>query len=252
MTPTVEIDTTDIDAAMREMVRLTGLSRKEIMRNEGAAILDRCILWTRMATVAKITGNAAMRARRRVNGDTATMTHGGILWVYSRKSNRHLRAGQFNPQTNIGSVNATHHGRRLGGSLVAAASSALSTARSLTRELTRDSKQARGLAVQSWVQIADSVELPIRGTAKVRTARGARASNGVFYRNGYGDENVSDTAYQIRMVNVLPYNNKIGMAGMFGRAMSGRVKYFENNLRRGVFDSMQTVASRYPGLRAIS
>lgn len=251
MTPTLEeIDTTAIDAAMREMSRRTGISRPDIMRAEGAAILDKCILWTKMATIGKITANAALRARRTVNADGSVYLAAKSGNIYVR-TNHHILAGSFNPRTNTGKVGRTS-GRPLGRSLASAARSTLARARELTKENNDGARQARGLAVQSWVQIADAARMPIQATAKVSTARSARSRTGIFYRNGSASETVSKNNYQIRMVNTLPYNIKIGMGGMFNRAMAGRVKYFENNLRRGVFENMQAVAARYPGLRAVA
>lgn len=109
-------------------------------------------------------------------------------------------------------------------------------------------KRARGLAKQSWFKLATEVGLRITAPSFVQKA---------LPRSGKAHpENASARRFRARGRWAIEFTNSqptatnefVGGRRALARAMTGRVKYFEQNLRRGVFGSIKQISARYPGL----
>lgn len=103
-----------------------------------------------------------------------------------------------------------------------------------------------GRAGQSWVQIADSLGLSINAPTYVRNAppfKGRKYINGVSKRARSADR------LFIEMKNLAPILlGTIDGNRILQTAINGRWKYFDQKLRRGVFDDPKEIARAYPGL----
>ncbi len=114
------------------------------------------------------------------------------------------------------------------------------------RELIARKRAARGLAKQSWLQLADALGVPISVPGYVNTAI---PSTGQTYKNVSVSEKATDKGAEISISNAQPTINAIGGAGILQRATDGRSKYFYENMKRGVFNSLKEVARAYPGMK---
>lgn len=109
--------------------------------------------------------------------------------------------------------------------------------------------KARGLAKHSFFAITAALDLDVRipgyvKKAVARTGRDYDARNvSVSRRTGLESAGI---AFEDRQptVNLA----KIGGARALQRAINGRVRYFERNLVKKVFDSAKDIARRYPGV----
>jgi hypothetical protein len=251
MKPTLELNTNRFNAMTRQLARATGIELRVVMRNEAAKVLDKCIEKTKIATLGKIEKSSIMAARGRVNAaGHQWLTKEGLLWIHSERTGKDRVGGQITLSSGNGQVIPNRHGRRLGQSMLARAANAISLYASALAQERPARIAARGLAVQSWVQAADAIQLDIVTTNKVIIARKAVARNGIYYRNGNAAEREQGKAHVITLTNTLPYNDKIRMGAILRAAIGGRVGYMRNNVNNGVFKSMSSIAAAYPGLRA--
>ena len=116
-----------------------------------------------------------------------------------------------------------------------------------------------GLARQSWVQIADDAGIILEdipgGTTSARAiqkARAAIASNGRTMINGIGSsEYIEQRNFIFTLKNRLPYNLQIGLDGVLLGVLAGRAKFFEENVKRGVFASHTETVKKYPWLKLV-
>ncbi len=106
-----------------------------------------------------------------------------------------------------------------------------------------------GLSRQAWIQIGEEMGLQVtgRGLAKARkatvnSARVRHKASGTRRNRGKG-----------RIANVIVYGNPVGQfAGArsaLQAAINGRVKFFERNVKTGVFDDAKSIAAKYPGIK---
>lgn len=118
-------------------------------------------------------------------------------------------------------------------------------------------KKAIGLARQSVVQIADALHIPLEsvqgGTltgGDINKARNAMASNGMTYQNGKGTETKGGAGvYSIEAVNSYPLNGVMKMDIALMSVLQTRIRTYENNIVRGVFRDLKSVAQAYPYIK---
>ena len=107
------------------------------------------------------------------------------------------------------------------------------------------SKAARGLAKKSWMQIAEKlgIEISIPNYVAKATTRG-----GDYPANAHGAEKQEDNAFHIEIRNSRTYSPSV--VDSLRAAMRGRTRFFQNNLKRGVFQKTSELAAKYPGLKS--
>lgn len=107
---------------------------------------------------------------------------------------------------------------------------------------------ARGLGKQSFFLLARALGITIRVPAYVRKAS---ASGVNLQGNVTGIEQGSGTRYGIEMINRSPVATSAGARGRgaMQRAVNGRVRFFENNVRRGTFLKSRQILAKYPGIK---
>jgi hypothetical protein len=105
-----------------------------------------------------------------------------------------------------------------------------------------------GRGAQSWVQIGNALGLSVNAPAYVRNAPPFK---GTPHINGVAKKVRSADSLFIEMKNFAPILlGTIDGNRILQTSINGRSKYFDQKLRRGVFDDVKEIARAYPGLVA--
>ena len=109
--------------------------------------------------------------------------------------------------------------------------------------------KARGLSKGSWYRLAKTFGVPINVPAY---AKNAIAHTGRTYDDVSSSRRGSGGAFSLHVINAQPTVQTPGAKGRgaLQSAISGRVKYFERNVSKKVFESAAAIAKRYPGMKA--
>lgn len=112
-------------------------------------------------------------------------------------------------------------------------------------------KKARGLSKNSWYQIGTGLRLSLRGVPAY--VANASPSNGQHYVNGSGSEHSESSKFYLQFENRYPALASPRTAKMNGhkilqRAVDTRLKAFEIEMQKGVFQDMKARAQRHPGV----
>jgi hypothetical protein len=106
--------------------------------------------------------------------------------------------------------------------------------------------KARGLAKQSWWLMGQKLGLTVDAPAYVKKAK---ATTGREYSEDEKvSQRVSSDEVSYTMDNYQPTVNAINGEEAIERAIDGRMGYFMENLRRGVFDNLERIALKYGGV----
>jgi len=104
-------------------------------------------------------------------------------------------------------------------------------------------KASRGLAKKSWLQVAQSIGLSVNAPGYVESAT---TKNGDYPSDGKATEESNGSGFAIVLRNSRTYSPSVFDA--IRKAMNGREKFFRENLKLGVFKSIESIAAKYPGL----
>jgi len=104
---------------------------------------------------------------------------------------------------------------------------------------------ARGLAKRSWLALAQAMGQMVRSPAYVQRAE---APNHTSAENVNVQRSPSSGKYGVAISNKSPLLRWTGARQAFFAAVAGRRKFFDQNLARGVFNKLSTVAKKYKGL----
>lgn len=114
-------------------------------------------------------------------------------------------------------------------------------------------KGSRGLAKRSWQDIADALAIQIDLPGYARGAMPARSRRD--YINGYANRLLEGAAFYIDIVNDYPAladptvtRGKLNGPQILQRAIAKRLRAFEIDMEKGVFDDLARRAQRYPGI----
>jgi hypothetical protein len=105
------------------------------------------------------------------------------------------------------------------------------------------SKDARGLAKKSWKQVAERLGLDVAVPGYVSSAT---TRWGDYPDNARATEERRNSDFAIFIKNGRTYSASVFDA--IRKAMNGREKFFKENMKAGVFKSIETIAAKYPGL----
>lgn len=103
----------------------------------------------------------------------------------------------------------------------------------------------RGISKKSFLVMAQAAGLEIVTPAYVVKAEGFDLTTVTG-----ADEVEKGGDYVLTLRNDSTTNIPSDAADSFKAAVSGRVKFFQNNLKKGVFDSVEATAKKYPGIFA--
>lgn len=123
------------------------------------------------------------------------------------------------------------------------------TFEALAKAKRKDPKKAvksRGLAKQTWHLIAQELGIDIGAPGYVQNAR---SPDGRTFREGAARKIVEAAAFYIEVANSNPLMaGKLNGHSIMQRAIQQRLRAFEIETQKGVFDDIATRAKRYPGI----
>lgn len=250
--------------SMHVIAQASGVAAEEVLKNEAGVILKQWAGRTKVATEKK----ALIRARTRAATGAGVSKHGsvyygttintgrkggtpGVIWFRTRRK-KYQQAGMVRDDGSY-KFSWLHYAKE-GWEDIKYKTELYAKALAIQMKY---AKKTIGLGRQSVVQIADRLGInlnKVRGGGNlsargIQKARDALASNGYRYSNGSGAEYKQGSRYFIELLNNYPRNQKIGMDATLAGVIAGRVKYFENNMERGVFLAQAKTAAAYPWLK---
>lgn len=225
-----KIDTSKFNAMCVELARKSGAKLRNVVEYETARVLERAVQLTPIASVAAIRQHYDFSW----SGFTAARPS-----LYTPRTPGGLRARSRARLTKNGFliyVSTNQYPDELWAALTGENTSRLKKALA-----------ARGLTKQTWWKLAELAGLQIRvSPAQIKKAR---ASTGRTYDNESFRRVQSVGKVGLFFATTQPILIKLGGQRILARAIAGRVRYFERNARNHVFDSMKTIAQRYPNVR---
>lgn len=113
------------------------------------------------------------------------------------------------------------------------------------RESLNRKYNARELARRVWVEVLNKLGQKVEATGQAQKAQSknfvAASAAGVKRTNGTGN-------YAVEIENSFGKNRWVGAAQALFGAIAGRRKFFLQNVAKGVFNDLKTVAAKYPGM----
>jgi hypothetical protein len=194
--------------AFDEIARTAGVTYEAVVKSETQKILEAASKNTAAAQVKSIEAFVKGKVARTVAGKTYLM---------------------------VGSAHAPR-GWRLRDDAWSAVQSQISA--SIKRR-----KEARGLSKKSWKQIAERLGFDISVPSYVASAT---TRGGDYPENAQAREERNGSDFAINLSNSRTYSSSVFDA--IRKAMNGREKFFRENMKTGVFKSIETIAAKYPGL----
>lgn len=104
---------------------------------------------------------------------------------------------------------------------------------------------ARGMAKQSWLALAKKLGVTIAAPGYVQNATVPNVDNA---QNVSTERNDGEKSFGIRIENGSPLLTFADARQAFFAALAGRERFYFNNLKRGVFNDLKTIAAKYPGI----
>lgn len=252
---TVVLDTHGFTAYLEELMRLSGKSWEDVLLNQAAALLKICLRRTPAATAAGIVKRVSS------HNNHIEFEDGSVISFWKKAdATMFLDTSNFRPpgpkakkQTRaplLVNGKSWHQvdsgGRRWSDARWARYKGYEAAAKTKRLDL-KAAKGARGLSKQSWLQIA--AELGLGDLGAPGYVKNAVPSNGKTYRNGTARKVMEAAAFYIDLMNDHPLVvKKLNGAQMLQGAIDTRLKAFDHEMSKGVFDDIETRAKRYPGL----
>ena len=209
----------DFSHSMKELSKLTGLSFADVIRSETKSILEEAVKKTKAAQVKLIESDVKQTILRKIHGKTYLIN----------TSEKFKCPSWWSPQA--------PKGWRLPPSVWAAVLSQIKSDIALK-------KQARGLAKKSWLQIAESLGFWISVPDYVKNAT---TPKGDYPKDATAKESKDLNSFFIELTNSRTYSGSVPDA--LRAAVRGRTKFFEKNMKLGVFKKLSEIAAKYPGLK---
>jgi hypothetical protein len=271
MRQTVTIDTFNFTRAMTELSARVHLPLKDIIKAEVGAVLGACISRTKVIDSNRALARSALQtlhfARKVAYGQPKGKVADGEGWITTGfgqalangrgdtgfgKHSVWLRTGT----PGSGGFQAAYRGGFSKGWHVRnrdwrKLELMVNIYRMELRAAEQNALKSVHLPRQSWVQIADSVGIPLKASPAIAKARAAIASNGVSYQNGQAKEFHDNQKYVVEILNGYPFGLKKKMDRTLASAIAGRAKFFQTNLSKGVFNEVASTLKKYPGIAAI-
>lgn len=263
-----------LPTALRTLRRAARASSEEVLYGFAGVVLKACAGKTKVVTQAKADRRSALYTLNKrgldLTGSSGTQPGDitvnagwkgpfGRVWVRSpakrKGTGRPFRlAGQIN-KTNFNFRPTPYHWKK--GTWIDIMEAAADVAYQMRKAIPAGRK-AVTLARQSWVQIADSLNIrleDVRGggtlsAAGIAKARAALASTGIYHINGLSRKETQQRGLLLTLINRYPRGRKAGFDATLQGTLIGQVRYFQQNLERGVFNSIQKTVRAYPFLKA--
>ena len=214
------VDTRAFNAMLSRLSKLSGTSYERVIKSEVGKILEATVKFTPALQVQ----------RTRARHDSATFTTQPAS-IYTPKHSRGSRSGNIK--------------YCLGNRYPDVLWSAISTRR---KQRLLKILGARGLSKKSWWKIAQKLGIQIAVPGFVTKAT---ASTGRDYDDVDAKSVSSRRSAGVTISNAQPTANldRVGGGRALKRAIAGRVKFFQENVRREVFKDVKQIARAYPGMK---
>lgn len=263
MQPTIDLRTAEItmNRVLNQMAQLTGFDKRVFVVKEAGAILRTTAgriglpknptidARTRVKTLAKM----GLTGSQKWGSSDITINSGergpeGRVWIRTKNDKWQLAHTEGKL---VGKRNNLHFKSRAWSNIT----SAVAAYRKDVRKQIPMSRQSAGLARLSIIQSADDLNIKLEtvpgggiSPAAIARARRAVPSDGKPRKLGSGISIDTPSETSVIIVNTLKYGHAAGIDRVLANSIQGRVKYFHENLSRGVFKSFEAIAKRYPGL----
>lgn len=241
---------------------------RQIVRGETGSILKECVLRTKVAkknvVELRAYSEASRITRRAFFGGSGKTVPKGTMYINNGRYKGGAGQGRTwyrTPEGNFvlmfgdGMTDPSRSDISLGKKLYVESRKMRAYMKRQIKYRVKEGLKSIGLSRQSWVQIADSVGIQLEtvkggksAAAAVRKARRSMASNGMSYLNGTGSELRAGFAFAIRLKNIYPLAEKIGMDSVLEGVVMGRIQYFQQNAKHGVLSSARKIAAKYPNI----
>lgn len=215
-------DLSNLNVAIAAIVKASGASFETVVENETAKILEACVKATPAAKVANI--------RARIENQE--------FGFYDTR--------EFTPKRPSKAPVSKNGYKRY--YLLNRYPAALWKIIAAQRKADLQSRvRARGLTKQSWFMLAQAFGLVLNVPGYVANAL---PRNGKSHPENVVAQKIRENGRVIfRGTNAMPILKWVGGRRILNRAIAGRVKFFETNLRKGVFDDIEQIAAKYPGIK---
>jgi hypothetical protein len=252
---TTSIDVSGMEKVLRQISVMSMRPMREVTTSEALAVLQTCLDRTELTKAGEIESKLKTKYNQySQDGRFGTRSAGSFPKISVASRNGNIWLGLPRPATGAFSRN---RGRRGSGvwHLVNKhyeRDADWSLFEQLNRERLSELKRRttewiarRGMPKASWYWIAEEIGYALKAASVVLNAavRG-RALKEVAHAQKKEEAN----GFTIICRNSSIAAIKKDAEGILSRTLDGRVKYFRQNLERGVFDSMKNVERSYPNL----
>tara|TARA_R110002020_G_scaffold48736_2_gene138878 strand:- start:296 stop:1030 length:735 start_codon:yes stop_codon:yes gene_type:complete len=236
---TFQLDSSTFEGGMRDLARMTGKDFKEVVHNEGHAILKKSIKNTKAASAANI------RAHYTYKGVGATPSS-VIGHVTLNGKKRRVRSIKY-----FGKWVEDKKGRRWDKFKVNPEFKELTK---VLKARLKWAKDRRGQSKATWVYIGKRAKLkPLTAPGYVMKALELMPQSLKRQLRGK-DVGMSSSVYYLLIGNAgrtaMAPKSKKGPGGYlaFKDAYNGRIAYFKMNMEKGAFETIEKTLKKYPGL----
>lgn len=246
----VTIDTSNLNGFCRDIARMPAIGKSawDVMLYEVGKILENCVRLTTRANVEKIKKSIEFKNRTLNQGKGSPIlyvTKAGLVWFADQPGEQYegIAKGRktgtgktFHPMTEFfryGQPRWTEYQQFLID----------------LKNKQIDARAVIGRAGQAWVQMGEGAGITLQGIpAYIRNAAPFKGSKKI---HGYATKRASASSMILELVN----QHQIFFGTMDGNrilqtSINGRYRYFQESMKRGVFDDVKQIAARYKGLIA--
>ncbi len=244
----VTVDTSQLNAVCKKIAATPGLGLTawKVLKAEAGKVLEGAVRNTlRDSSARKVERSIKFKNRtlfdRSSKAPVIYFNLQGVGWFLDRPGDQYLGLAKgrkvgdrtFHPMTEFFKYSDDRWGR-------------YQSLLSILKQKQIDPKDVLARAAQSWVQMAESAGIQLSGVPGY--VRNAPAFKGNAKIHGYAQE-LPGT--EIRFINQATV-----MLGTFNgerileSAITGRLQYFQQQLKRGVFEDVKNVVRSYPSLKA--
>ncbi len=249
MSVTWSLDARGITAMCHDLAAMSGKSFEHVIVDQTHALLKLALKFTPSAPVGNII-RRVQRANENVSFDGGEV----IAWLRKAQCYAFLDVSTFRPRSGgkkpTRLINGkswhlmdSHHRWSADRN---ARFARFQAAAVLKRKDIQKAIQARGLAKRTWIQIAEDLGIDMNAPGYIR---GAKASNGRFYKNGTATKLLQAASVFIDIKNDNPgVVDRLNGQALLERAIATRTRAFEIETQKGVFEDVAARAKRYPGI----
>lgn len=209
MKASARVDVSGFSAVTKELAKLSGSSQRDVIRAEAQAILSTTARKTRAAKIKSIKKRHAPIWQK--DGGKKWDSTGGKLYLLTNKL----------PDAVYAALNKKG------------------------KERIKRIRKSRGWAKQTWHAVGKALRLTIPMPAYAQKATVEPVSAEQVTQ---GLELTKENDYTLIIGNSSTIAKTLRLGGVIGSAIRGRIKYFEQNVRRGVMNDVKKAASRYKGI----